>query len=173
MGMRGMAVGAVLAMPPGLLRENEPAPEPEPVEISADVPGIDLVDIFNRRRREPPLLLHGEEAGPAVVLGQSVTVLPGGVPVIEQFARDNAHRVTVIGVNTAGWETLEKGRAFVTTHRFSFTNLWDGSDGSLEHYGVTATPSKRLLDRHGDEIGAWQGLTINLDEIEDLLDGLE
>ena len=79
----------------------------------------------------------------------------------------------MIGINAAGWESLERGTAFVTTHRFSFTNVWDGSNRSLEHYGITATPSKRLLDGHGEEIGAWRGLTVNLDDLEELLDGLE
>lgn len=79
----------------------------------------------------------------------------------------------MIGLNPAGWESLERGRTFVATHRFGFTNLWDGSNLSLSHYAVTATPAKRLLDGHGNEIEAWRGVMANLDEVEDILDSLE
>lgn len=79
----------------------------------------------------------------------------------------------MVGLNPAVWESLERGRSFVAAHRFGFSNLWDGSSRSLSHYAVTATPSKRLLDGHGNEIEAWRGAMANFDEVEDLLDSLE
>lgn len=88
-------------------------------------------------------------------------------PAVEQFARQYADQVRVVGMGTQdGFELAEDfvARNGTTTPLMT----WDETFATWEHYGVRGQPWLILLDRLGEPLGAWPSLD---DELVGLIEG--
>ena len=72
-------------------------------------------------------------------------------PSLDQFARDNAHRIEVVGVGTQ--DDLDYARRFVDDTGITFTMLWSDSAEAWHHYGVYSNSDFWLIDSVGDRVG--------------------
>lgn len=78
--------------------------------------------------------------------GTSITwAAPTEVPKVERFARENAERVTVVGISDSfSTDVLDD---FLTTHSITFTTLVDTPELQVtSHYGIGFGPQFRMLD---------------------------
>ena len=71
-------------------------------------------------------------------------------PAIEQFARDNSDRLTVVGVGGAG--TLEIAQDFVVSKSTTFATLWSESREAWDHYGMDSASDFMRLDPFGNRL---------------------
>ncbi len=78
-------------------------------------------------------------------------------PDVEQFARDNADKLRVVGLGTQ--DNLDLAYDFLdVTGTSSLPMYWeDGSFDSWDHYGVRGQPAIVLVDADGAPLGAWTG----------------
>ena len=77
-------------------------------------------------------------------------------PEVEQFARDHADEVTVVGLGTQ--DSLGEAEDFVEEYGTeSFTMLWDESFVSWQALGITAQPAAVLFEPDGTIITGWLG----------------
>ena len=76
-------------------------------------------------------------------------------PRVEQFARRNASKLTVVGLGTQ--DSLALAQKFVTKHAVvSARMFWDKSGKSWQFYGVPGQPAA-LLIKGGKVVGSWTG----------------
>jgi hypothetical protein len=88
-------------------------------------------------------------------------------PAIEQFARDNADTIRVVGLGTQ--DGLEAARDFVaTTGAETPFMLWDESFDSWGYYEVAGQPAAILVDATGAIQEMWLG-ALDPDEVLALL----
>ncbi|MCY3635837.1 MAG: TlpA disulfide reductase family protein [bacterium] len=76
-------------------------------------------------------------------------------PGVEQFARTNADKVTVIGVGTQ--DNLDLAQSFVESTGTTFTMLWDPTFESWRQLGISGQPAGMLLDANGAILTTWRG----------------
>ncbi|MEX2586699.1 MAG: TlpA disulfide reductase family protein [Actinomycetota bacterium] len=76
-------------------------------------------------------------------------------PEVEQFAREHAEVVTVVGLGTQ--DSFEEAQGFVSQTGTTFTMLWDPSFESWRALGILGQPAAILLDRQGRQLGDWFG----------------
>jgi peroxiredoxin len=76
-------------------------------------------------------------------------------PDVEQFARENADRLRVIGLGTQ--DDLRQARDFVDKGGITFTMLWDESFRSWLELGVRGQPAATLFAADGTFLDAWSG----------------
>ena len=77
-------------------------------------------------------------------------------PGIEQFARQHAADIKVIGIGTQ--DSLDDAKAFLKRHDVrSFPLLWEDGFESWNHFGVQSQPIAILLTRDGDVVDQWRG----------------
>ena len=77
-----------------------------------------------------------------------------------------------MGINPENWSSLDSAKSFVTAHRLTFTNLWDGSNTVWKHYGSPYTSRFQLLDKHGNRVGGGPSV-FSVSRVKRLLDDLE
>lgn len=91
-------------------------------------------------------------------------------PGLEQFARANTNRLTVIGLGTQ--DDLRLAKDFVAKGKITFPMLWDETFDSWRQLGIRSQPSAVLVSADGRELGRWQGRIDNREkEILERLDG--
>lgn len=91
-------------------------------------------------------------------------------PAVEQFARDTAESLQLVGLGTQ--DSLDYAVSFVeATGTRSFPMLWDPSFESWVHFGVPGQPAGVLLDADGFVIDGWLG-PIPEDRVLDTIAGL-
>ncbi|MDH4144645.1 MAG: TlpA family protein disulfide reductase [Acidimicrobiia bacterium] len=88
-------------------------------------------------------------------------------PGVEQFAREHADRLDVIGLGTQ--DDLERARDFVSDGGITFPMLWDESFASWQALGLRSQPAAALFGADGDVLGAWMG-PFDEDEVVELID---
>ena len=71
-------------------------------------------------------------------------------PTVEQFARDNADRLTVVGIG--GQDDLALARDFVESTGTTFTMLWSDSAEVWRYFAVTNNSDVWLVDKDGNRI---------------------
>ena len=71
-------------------------------------------------------------------------------PTVEQFARDNADRITVVGIGAQ--DDLALARDFVASAGTTFTMLWSESVEAWRHFGVQHLSDFWLVDPNGNRI---------------------
>ena len=77
-------------------------------------------------------------------------------PGLEQFARDHASQVTVVGIGTQ--DTLELANKFVARNGVKTIRMyWDRSGKTWQFYGVRGQPAA-LLIRNGKVVASWTGV---------------
>lgn len=76
-------------------------------------------------------------------------------PALEQFARENADRIAVIGLGTQ--DDLRLARDFVAKGKITFPMLWDSSSLSWRRLGILSQPAAVLVSADGRELGRWLG----------------
>jgi peroxiredoxin len=76
-------------------------------------------------------------------------------PAVEQFARDHADRLRVIGLGTQ--DDLAAAKDFVARGGITFTMLWDHSFQSWIALGVRSQPAAVLYDADGTVLASWVG----------------
>ncbi|WP_419851468.1 TlpA family protein disulfide reductase [Candidatus Poriferisocius sp.] len=76
-------------------------------------------------------------------------------PGVEQFARNNADKLTVIGVGTQ--DSLGLAESFVESTGTTFTMLWDPTFESWRQLGISGQPAGMLLDGNGTIQTSWRG----------------
>ncbi len=79
----------------------------------------------------------------------------GEAPDVEQFARQHAGTVRVIGLGTQ--DTLGEAEQFVSEYGTTFTMLWDESFDSWTAFRVTSQPTAILFAADGTPIQGWSG----------------
>ncbi|MEZ5232027.1 MAG: TlpA family protein disulfide reductase [Acidimicrobiia bacterium] len=82
-------------------------------------------------------------------------------PGLEQFARDHADRLTVLGLGTQ--DDLAYAEDFVQDGGITFTMLWDDSFESWIELGIRSQPAAILYAADGTELQRWTG---RIDEAE-------
>ena len=58
----------------------------------------------------------------------------------------------MVGINPQSWNSLDRGKRFVSTYRLTFTNLWDTSNAVWRHYGSPYTSEVMLVDKQGNRV---------------------
>lgn len=87
---------------------------------------------------------------------------------IEQFARQERLRLTVLGIGTQG--TQSQAAAFAKRHGLaSVRMLWSKDESLFDYYGVYETPSTLLIDGTFRQAGDWSGRT-PLNQVRKTLD---
>jgi hypothetical protein len=87
-------------------------------------------------------------------------------PEVEQFARQYADQVRVIGLGTQ--DDGEYAVDFVESREvFSFPMYWDDTFESWVAFGVASQPAATLLSPSGEPLGAWRGM-FPIDEVLEL-----
>ncbi|MYH96887.1 MAG: TlpA family protein disulfide reductase [Acidimicrobiia bacterium] len=76
-------------------------------------------------------------------------------PGVEQFARNNSDKLTVIGVGTQ--DSLGLAESFVESTGTTFTMLWDPTFESWRQLGISGQPAGMLLDANGAILTSWRG----------------
>lgn len=77
-------------------------------------------------------------------------------PAVEEFSKQNASTVTVVGIGTQ--DDLALAEDFVSTYGVSTPQmLWDPGFESWKALEITGQPTWVLLSPGGEEIGRWQG----------------
>ena len=77
---------------------------------------------------------------------------------IEQFARQERLRLTVLGIGTQG--TKKDAMAFAKRHGLmNVRMLWSADEALFDYYGVFETPSTLLIDGTFRQAGDWSGRT--------------
>ncbi len=77
---------------------------------------------------------------------------------IEQFARQERLRLTVLGIGTQG--TQKDAIAFAKRHGLTNVRmLWSKDEALFDYYGVFQTPSTLLIDGTFRQAGDWSGRT--------------
>ena len=153
-----------------LLRQKEQAVEADTIVISDDVPDIDLANLSTGESVNLRSIVTGDKALLLWFWSPYCPTCSADAPMIEQFARQNSHRVTVIGINGSGASTDVK--AFMSHFGITFTNLQDRSPWATRHYGIEYWSQFWLLDRLGNRIGNEPAL-FSTSRVEDLLAELE
>jgi hypothetical protein len=78
-------------------------------------------------------------------------------PEVEQFAREHADVVRVIGLGTQ--DDAAYAVDFVETRAtYSFPMYWDETFESWVAFGVSSQPAAALLSADGEVLGAWRGM---------------
>jgi len=85
--------------------------------------------------------------------------------VVEQFARDNEDKVTVIGLGTQDDEDLAAD--FLSRTGYGHPLLWDSGFDSWNHFGFRIQPSAALLAPDGEILETWVGLPLS--EVRELI----
>lgn len=126
--------------------------EPDvPSLLIGDVPDVAMTDVSSDADVGLRSLLDGERPLLLWFWAPHCSVCKGEAPGLEQFARENADRLRVVGLGA--FDDLEYARRFVDDTGITFTMLWSDSRTAWQHYGVTAFSSFWLLDRQGRRIG--------------------
>lgn len=77
---------------------------------------------------------------------------------IEQFARQERLRISVLGIGTQG--TQKDAMAFAKRHGLTNVRmLWSKDEALFDYYGVFVTPSTLLIDGTFQQAGDWSGRT--------------
>ena len=76
-------------------------------------------------------------------------------PGVEQFARQHADTVRVVGLGTQ--DSFEEGQDFRARHGVTFQLLWDPTFESWHALGVNSQPAAMLLAPDGRYLGGWLG----------------
>ena len=71
-------------------------------------------------------------------------------PTVEQFARDNIDRLTVVGIG--GQDDLSLARDFVASTGTTFPMLWSESTDVWRHFVVQRNSDVWLVDKDGNRI---------------------
>ena len=71
-------------------------------------------------------------------------------PTVEQFARDNADRLTVVGIG--GQDDLALAGDFVDSTGTTFTMLWSDSSEVWRYFAVQSNSEAWLVDKDGNRI---------------------
>lgn len=71
-------------------------------------------------------------------------------PTVEQFARDNADRLTVVGIG--GLDDLALAREFVASTSITFPMLWSESPEVWRYFAVQRNSDFWLVDPDGNRI---------------------
>ena len=80
----------------------------------------------------------------------------GEAPGVEQFARQNASKLTVVGLGAK--DTLALAKSFQSRHQLETVRLlWDGSGRSWAAYGVPGQPAALLVGANGKIKASWLG----------------
>ena len=85
-------------------------------------------------------------------------------PAIEQFARDNFYRRTVVGVGT-----LEIAQEFVVSKGTAFATLWSESRDAWAYYGMDSTSDFMRLDPFGNRLTEPVPFDEHLEQLLDVL----
>ena len=87
-------------------------------------------------------------------------------PEVEQFARQYADQVRVIGLGTQ--DDGDFAVDFVESREvYSFPMYWDETFESWVAFGVASQPAAALLSPTGEVLGSWRGM-FPIDEVLDL-----
>lgn len=76
-------------------------------------------------------------------------------PEVEQFAREHANEVQVVGLGTQ--DSLGEADEFVEDYGTTFPMLWDESSQSWIELGVTSQPTAVMFTPDGTIITGWVG----------------
>jgi len=77
-------------------------------------------------------------------------------PDVEQFAREHADEVRVIGLGTQ--DSADEAAEFVESYdTYSFPMYWDETFQSWASFGVQSQPAAALLAPDGSVLGSWFG----------------
>ena len=90
---------------------------------------------------------------------------------VEQFARDNAQKVTVVGIAPESWQSRSEARGFVSRNRVTFLNLWDETNAVHRNYGKPYTSRFLLIRKDGSRVGSPASFSVS--RAQEILDGLE
>jgi thiol-disulfide isomerase/thioredoxin len=90
------------------------------------------------------------------------TICRREAPDVEQFARENADKVKVIGLGTQ--DNLGLANDFADNYELTFDVLWDESNYSWQTIGVTSQPTVVMIEGDGTPITGWVG-SIPEDEV--------
>jgi peroxiredoxin len=86
-------------------------------------------------------------------------------PGVEQFARQHADDITVIGLGTQ--DTLAEADEFAATYETTFPMLWDETFETWSAIGVSSQPAAVLFAADGTPLAGWRG-AFPEDEVLDL-----
>lgn len=112
-----------------------------------DVAGGDL-DLAGLVPSENPILLWA--------WAPHCPICAAEAPAVEEFSKQNASTVTVVGIGTQ--DDLALAEDFVSTYGVSTPQmLWDPGFESWKALEITGQPTWVLLSPGGEEIGRWQG----------------
>lgn len=91
-------------------------------------------------------------------------------PEVEQFARENADVVRVVGLGTQ--DSIEDATDFVNdTGTSSLLMTWDASFETWSYYGISSQPNAILVTPSGETIEAWAG-RLSTDDVLEAIENL-
>ena len=130
----------------------------DPADAEAAIPSFDLVDLRNGRSVDLARLRTPGRAMLVWLWAPGCPVCNAEAREIEQFARQERLRLTVLGIGTQGDQ--KAATAFAKRHNLqSVRMLWSKDEALFDYYGVLQTPSTLLIDGSFRQAGDWSGRT--------------
>jgi peroxiredoxin len=87
-------------------------------------------------------------------------------PGVEQFARETAGQLTIVGLGTQ--DSFEEAQEFLADHDITFPLVWEDGFDTWNAFGVTRQPAAALISGNGDQLGGWAG-EIPYDEVREII----
>lgn len=143
-------------------KEQKPESEPEVDTSNSVLPSVQVSDVAGGQVNladlvpsKTPILLWA--------WAPHCSICAGEAPAVEEFTKENANAVTVVGIGTQ--DDLPLAEDFVSTYGVGTPQmLWDPGFESWKALEITGQPTWVLLTPGGEEIGRWQG-SLPADEI--------
>lgn len=121
------------------------------VLLSDDVPSIEMIDLSSGDSVNLRSLVGGEQSVLLWFWAPHCPICRGEAPEIEELARENSHRLKVVGVGA--FDDLDYAHRFVADTGTTFTMLWSDSADVWNHYGVRVNSHFWVLDANGNRVG--------------------
>lgn len=137
--------------------------------LSDDVPNIEMIELSSGDSVNLRSLVDGERSVLLWFWAPHCPICRGEAPEIEELARENSHRLNVVGVGA--FDDLDYAHRFVADTGTTFTMLWSDSAEAWSHYGVRVNSHFWILDANGNRVGT-SSQAYNRALVEDLLEDI-
>ena len=119
------------------------------------LPAVEVVDVVTNETVALAGLLPADKPTLVWMWAPHRAVCRAESPAVEQFAHDNADKLTTVGLGTQ--DDLDDARDFVEKGGITFTMLWDSSFQSWVELGIHGQPAAILFTADGTKLRQWVG----------------
>ena len=86
-------------------------------------------------------------------------------PQVSTFAEEHKDRITVLGINVGGVDSLKDVKKYSKRHKLTYPLFIDSDNNTVEAYSVHAIPTVILLDKNGKILFRGNELPKKLEEL--------